>query len=123
MKIIRFWFPVILYSGIIFCVSSVPDVTIPLSEVQFDKILHILVYLPFGFLMARGISSTGPFVSGKKLYILVVLATFLYGISDEYHQSFVPGRNFGIFDVLADTIGGAIGGTVYLLCGFKFKKN
>ena len=123
MKFIRFWFPAILYSGIIFCVSSMPDVTIPLPEAQFDKFLHILGYLPFGFLIARGVGRTRPSVSGKKLWILVVLVTFVYGISDEYHQSFVLGRNFETFDAIADTIGGAIGGTVYLLCGFKARKN
>lgn len=123
MKFVRFWFPVILYSGIIFCVSSIPDVTTPLPEAHFDKFLHIFEYLPFGFLVARAIGSTGSVVSGKKLWILVVLATLLYGMSDEYHQSFVPGRDFELFDIVVDTIGGAIGGAVYLLRGCKSKKN
>jgi len=72
--------------------------------------------------MARGIGCARPIVSGKKIWLLVVLATLLYGISDEFHQFFVPGRSFETFDVMADTIGGAIGGTVYLICGFKAKK-
>ncbi|MCK5081916.1 MAG: VanZ family protein, partial [Candidatus Omnitrophica bacterium] len=38
-----------------------------------------------------------------------------YGISDEIHQSFVPGRNAGIIDIIADTIGGAAGGFGCLL--------
>jgi len=123
MKIIRFWFPVILYSGIIFCVSSIPDVTTPFPEAHFDKFLHIVEYVPFGFLVARGINSARSIISGKKLWILVVLATFVYGISDEYHQSFVVGRNSNYLDVIFDTIGGAIGGYVYLLRECKAKKN
>ena len=123
MKFLRFWFPAILYSGIIFCVSSIPDVTTPLPEVQFDKFLHILVYLPFGFLVARGIDGTRPSISSKNLWILVVLAAFLYGVSDEYHQIFVPGRDFAIFDSLADAAGGAVGGYIYLLHGRKVKKS
>jgi len=121
MKFVRFWFPVILYSGIIFCVSSIPNVTIPLLEAQLDKFLHILEYSLFGFLIARGISGTRPFISGKNLWILVILTTFLYGISDEYHQSFVAGRHFGIFDLIADTIGGVIGVYIYQLRGCKSK--
>jgi len=122
VKFIRYWFPAILYSGIIFRVSSIADVTIPLPELQFDKFLHILVYLPFGFLVARGIDGSRPSISPKSLWMLVVLAAFLYGLSDEYHQSFVPGRNFGIFDLMADTIGGAIGGFIFLLLGRKVKE-
>lgn len=119
MKFLKFWFPAILYSGIIFCVSSIANVTTPLPEVQFDKILHILVYSPFGFLVARGINGSWPDISPKSLWILVVLAAFLYGLSDEYHQTFVPGRNFGTYDLLADTIGGTIGGYIFLL----YRKN
>ena len=86
-----------------------------MPEVQFDKVLHIFLYLPFGFLVARGIGGTKPLISARNCWILVVLATFLYGVSDEYHQSLVPGRTAGIFDLMADTIGGAIGGYICLL--------
>ena len=114
-KFQRFWFPVILYSGIIFYVSSVPNVKTPLQEIQFDKFLHILAYMPFGFLFAWGIYHTRSSVSRGMLLGAVVLASFLYGISDEIHQSFVPGRNAGIIDIIADTIGGAAGGFGCLL--------
>lgn len=123
MRFIRFWFPAILYSGIIFCISSIPNVATPLPEIQLDKFLHIFIYLPFGFLVARGIGGTRPSVSSRNLWILVFLIAFLYGVSDECHQSFVPGRNFEIFDLLADAIGGAIGGYIYLLRGRKTKKS
>lgn len=36
---------------------------------------------------------------------LSVLISFLYAVSDEYHQSFVPGRGPAFRDVLIDTIG------------------
>jgi len=113
-KFIKFWFPVILYSGIIFYTSSIPNVTTPLSEIQFDKLLHVLVYIPFGFLVARGIGSIKFSLSWKKIWLLVFLATFLYGVSDEYHQSLVPGRDSGAIDLIMDTIGGVIGGYFYL---------
>ena len=114
-KFQRFWFPVFLYSGIIFCASSVPNVKTPLPEIQFDEILHILTYIPFGFLLARGICNTKVSVPRGVLLVVILLISFLYGLSDEIHQSFVPGRNAGIIDMIADTIGGVAGGYIYLL--------
>jgi len=114
-KFHRFWFPVILYSAIIFYVSSVPNVRTPLDEVQFDKILHILAYMPFGFLLARGIKNTKPSIPKRALLWSVFVVSLLYGLSDEVHQSFVPGRDAGIVDLMADTLGGFLGGHGYLL--------
>jgi VanZ family protein len=37
------------------------------------------------------------------------LAVVAFGISDEWHQSFVPGRSADVLDVLADAAGGALG--------------
>jgi VanZ family protein len=99
----------------------VPNVVIPLAEAQFDKVLHILGYAPFGFLVARGLGGTRPSISSKNLWMLTALAAFLYGISDEYHQSFVTGRGSGVFDIIGDTIGGVLGGYIYLLRRRKIK--
>jgi len=115
MKFLRFWFPVILYSGIIFYASSIPNVTTPLQEIHFDKFLHVFEYIPFGFLIARGIFSMKPSLSGKILVIGVGLTAFLFGISDEYHQSLVVGRSSSIADLIGDTVGGVVGGYIYLL--------
>lgn len=122
MKFLKFWFPVILYSGIIFYVSSISNVTIPLQEIHFDKILHVLEYIPFGFLVARGIWCTKPSLSGTILVIGVGLAAFLFGMSDEYHQSFVMGRSSSITDLIGDTIGGVVGGYIYFLFFTKNKR-
>ena len=41
--------------------------------------------------------------------ILAMVWASLYGASDEFHQSFVPGRHVEIADWLADTLGGGVG--------------
>ena len=38
---------------------------------------------------------------------------FLYSLTDEYHQSFIPGRNGSFYDCLLDTAG-ALGGIVFV---------
>lgn len=114
-KFLRFWFPVILYSGIIFYVSSIPNVNIPLAGAQIDKILHVLMYIPFGFLSARGFGGTAPSVSGKTLWMLVIVFSLAHGAGDEYHQFFVPGRSADAVDLMSDMVGGTIGGYAYLL--------
>jgi VanZ family protein len=48
-------------------------------------------------------------LSGYRTVALVtVLFCSLYGMTDEYHQSFIEGRNSGVADWLADTLGAVI---------------
>lgn len=111
LKILRFWFPVILYSAIIFYVSSLSgDQTLDIG--YFDKIVHIVEFMPFGFLLTRAFCRTSSFL-WNTITVGVVLLSFLYGLSDEFHQSFSEGRESALADAFADTIGGAIGVYVY----------
>ena len=64
--------------------------------------------------MARAVYNTKNPGSRTKLLGIVLAATLIYGASDEIHQYFVPGRNASWTDWLADTLGGLIGGYVYL---------
>jgi VanZ family protein len=121
-KFPRFWFPVILYSGIIFYASSVPNVKAPLAEISFDAVLHVLLYAPFGYLLARAFYNARVSVSQETLLRVVLLISLLYGGSDEIHQSFVPGRDASLTDVIADMIGGAMGGYLYLLSLKRWQK-
>ena len=111
---LRFWFPVFAYSGIIFWVSSWQNLKAPLETYGFDKIVHGLEYLLFGLLLARALLHSYSRFNRSTLVTLVLVCSFLYGLSDEYHQSFVIGRTADAFDLLADTIGGFIGGWIYL---------
>jgi VanZ family protein len=49
----------------------------------------------------------------RSLFFAVVIST-LYGVSDEFHQSFVPNRNVDPKDVLVDFLG-AMGGSLAML--------
>jgi len=75
-----------------------------------DKFLHGLEYSIFGALIFHAIqvSPTRPETLKMRL-ILSLIIVLLYGISDEFHQFFVPHRDASSYDVLADLVGGITG--------------
>ena|SRR3989338_3072702 len=113
MKFFKFWFPVILYSGIIFSISGIPDVQIPLGIEYSDKVVHIAEYFLEGWLFSRALGGTMR-LDSKIILAATAIFCLLYGLTDEFHQFFVEGRTSSLVDVLADGIGGALGGYVYI---------
>ena len=91
----------------IFAASSVPGTQVPAAI--WDKLAHFLVYAALGAFfvlpLAQGRVSgvTGATMAGA------VALSFLYGVSDEVHQMFTPGRSPDMYDVIADTIGATAG--------------
>ena len=113
-KFLRFWFPVILYSGMIFAVSSWPNLQTPsLGKIPVDKVCHIFEYGLYGFLVARALEGSKSDWPSRTILFLTVMISFFYGLSDEFHQMFVPGRTSSLSDLMADVIGAFIGGKIY----------
>jgi VanZ family protein len=75
---------------------------------QYDKVAHALVYAVLGGLCFPAVRRTWPLARSRVVVIAAFLA-FLHGLTDEFHQLFVPGRNADWYDVLADGIGGLLG--------------
>lgn len=75
--------------------------------------MHLGEYAIFGVLLARAMKMTFQFDDIRKLFLLVLLIAFIYGISDEIHQAFVPGRTASIFDAISDGFGGLIGAIIF----------
>jgi len=68
-----------------------------------DKFLHYAAYFVMGVLAVRALRH---FVrSRERITLIAALFCSLYGLSDEWHQSFVPGRDASFSDWLADSIG------------------
>lgn len=97
----------ILWMGVIFGLSSLPGSAVP---GKFGTLGHFGLYLVLGSLYLLALPSAPP--TGRALAIAVILAS-LYGISDEFHQSFTPGRVPDPVDWLVDTLG-AIAGVVMI---------
>lgn len=110
---LKYWVPLYIYAGIIFSFSSIPK---PLPEVDipfFDKALHICEYAVFGLLASRAFKNSPRRGFFENFKLMAILISILYGISDEFHQAFVAERQFSIFDMVADAIGGTLGVFIY----------
>ena len=107
------WGPVVLQMLLIFIASSIPNLG-ALPGGMSDKSGHAIGYGILGAVILRALA--GGKVAGVtwSRAALALLFAVLYGVSDEFHQSFVPGRSPDPLDVLADGIGGALG---IALCG------
>ncbi len=118
-EIVFNWILVLIYMGVIFFFSS--QSSLPQVVTSFnDKILHTVEYALLGLLFIRATTYTRPRWAFKTLLMLTVCFCLLYGFSDEFHQSFVPGRDASGYDVLADGIGGLLGAFVWRIrCHLK----
>ena len=89
--------------GAIYLLSDQPKTGIPsfgVWDALVKKGAHFLAYAVLSVLAWR------LFREGQRPYLWAFLLTVLYAISDEYHQSYIPGRNGTLIDVLIDSLGG-----------------
>ncbi len=97
--------PAAVMAGI-FLLSHQPGETLPLPALPgLDKLAHFAVY---GLLAATLIRACRPAMRQTRpgrVAAIAIIWCLLYGITDEFHQSFVPGRFAGVGDILADTLG------------------
>ena len=109
--VISRWFPPLAIMVVIFIVSSFP--TLPqIGESQFDVILKKLAHVTeYALLFSAWIRAInwGRNNFHFRQILLSTLLTLLYSFTDEFHQSFVPGRHSSLMDVGFDSIGIFIG--------------
>ncbi len=101
------WAPVALLLGYEFFLSAqTPSGMPPLGPWfwQKDKFEHAAYFLITGLLAVRA-ARFGEGWSRGKTAVFLVLVGLLWGCSDEIHQSYTPGRDVDIGDVLADMAG------------------
>jgi VanZ family protein len=119
---VRYWLPVILLCLAIFVQSSFPTPEKMPHWPNSDKLLHATVYGILAILFFRAFNSLENWHSRPaRVFLISILAASLYGLSDEWHQSFVIGRTADAMDLLADFTGAVIGSGLYLtgLCLFR----
>ena len=103
------------WAGLIYYLSDRPSIDVPALFAYQDKMFHLLVYAVLGFLVLGAMRQTVAGYAAGQAWLAIALAG-LYGLLDEYHQSFVPGRDATAGDLAADFTGAVLGaGTLYLL--------
>ena len=113
--------------GLIFALSSIPgDIkdgplfVFSLIKPAWQNLLHIPLYGVLQFLWLRSFLRHG--IYGIKIILFCLGITACYGIVDEIHQIFVPGRYGSMLDMLLNFIGGCIGTGIFVM-GYRFNRS
>jgi VanZ family protein len=95
------WTPVVLWAGVIFALSAIPDLGTGLGALDtvLRKLAHTAEYAILGGLIFRA-SRSAP---------AAFLLASAYAVTDEFHQTFVRGRHGSPLDWLIDSVGALIG--------------
>ena len=101
---VRVWGPAWAMMVLIFVLSSMSGLG-PVPGGVDDSVAHALEYAVLAALLLRGLAGARwRGVRVRAAGMAVLLAT-LYGVTDEAHQRFVPGRMADIADLIADAVG------------------
>ncbi|MDP3998292.1 MAG: VanZ family protein, partial [bacterium] len=108
IRVLYLWLPVIFWAALIFYGSSLLPIR---TGVQYwpdfflKKTFHVFEYFTLYLLAWRALKSN----FSKRFFLITFLFLLAYAISDEFHQSLVPGREPKIRDVIIDAAGGILG--------------
>ena len=109
------WSAVVSYCGLIYYLSNQPNPRLPQVIPSSDKLLHVAAYVVLGWLWTVALRETWVGCTSRAALLSALIFTLGYGLSDEWHQSFVPGRLSSAADVVADMIGGGLGAGGFFL--------
>lgn len=99
---LNYYLPVLLWAALIYYLSSAPTIKVTdffIWDYLSKKVAHLFVYAVLFALILR---------ATRFKWLLSFTLTMLYAASDEYHQSFVPGRSAAALDLGFDLSGANI---------------
>jgi len=107
--LLKYQLPPLIWIFGIFVLSSVPKLPTLLGVPEgMDKIAHAFLFFVLCWLSWRAFFHQSYFpLLRRHAWLGAFIFTVVYGLLDEFHQRFVPGRASDIYDVMADT-GGAL---------------
>jgi len=111
------WLPAVVWAGVIFGLSSMsqPPEPGPVADLPgWTSMAHFAEYFILGALLFL---ACGTFRGRRpsNIYLFAVIMGILYGMTDELHQSFVPGRQMDALDWLVDCLGASTGALIPLM--------
>jgi VanZ family protein len=99
------WPLVVAWMALIFAMSSVPNRVQYASGPPIDKPVHAAQFGVLAFLLAWLAARRA---SPLRAVTAGVAGSLLFGLTDELHQAFVPGRDPSLGDLAADAAGAGI---------------
>ena len=104
-RVLSLWGPVALYAAALFAASARSQLP-AFVELFWDKLVHASAWAALALLALRAThGGKAPLRWGATIGAAALSLT--YGLTDEIHQSFVPGRDSSLLDILADGVGTA----------------
>ena len=82
-----------------------------------DKAIHVLVYGAFSVVLFAALRHSRPRTPPLVLASMAAVIAVLYGLSDEYHQSFIPFRRTDAYDLAANAVGAVVAQGLVLWSG------
>ena len=121
-KIYLVYLPLTVYWLTLFVLTSLPAKSLPKVEIG-DKFEHLGAFFVLAILLTLALYYQNKNIFLKKNFLAasIVIASF-YGVLDELHQFYIPGRYTEFLDWFADTLGTVIGVLLvrYLLNKFNY---
>ena len=102
---LEIWAPVVLWAALIFVLSSIPMLSSGLEGWDFwlRKAAHVVEFAILGALLWRAL----------RRDLLSIALGIAYAASDEFHQTFVRGREGSVRDLAVDAVGVVLGVVVW----------
>jgi VanZ family protein len=107
--------PSIALAVVIFALSAQSTLPQPKGIFGWDKFQHLAAYLVLTVTIGLWFAPKTWREKGLLAFLVTVVIGSLYGVTDEVHQHFVPGRFPSVWDWIADTLGALIGAGGLLL--------
>lgn len=101
--------PMVITMGTIFFLSHQTGDQLSLPAIPgIDKLGHMVIYGILAGTILFAFSENQKCTRPRSVMVFTVLFCTLYGITDEFHQSFIPGRFVSVYDVIADATGAIV---------------
>jgi VanZ family protein len=107
--------PVFIIAGFIWFLSTQSTLPQLKGILGLDKLQHLFAYLVLASTLGLWFSPEHWQFHRSRTFLLIILITSAYGVSDEIHQYFVPGRDCNVWDWIADTLGAVLGALISML--------
>lgn len=105
------WGPTAGWAAVLFLLSEFGVFRTTVWLALNDKLVHFALYAVLGAALAWGKRKSGT----RFPHWALIGVGVVYGVVDELHQRFTPGRIPSVTDAVADAIGVAVGYTVVLM--------